>query len=69
MFEPIYHPETICVDGIWDADQFGQVISDQNTPAVAGRVGQMTAGRARGFGMEIHYRNRTRMPAPQDRVA
>jgi hypothetical protein len=48
MFEPIYHPETICMDGIWDADQFGQVISDQNIPAVAGRVGQMTAGRAGG---------------------
>ncbi|KIN71112.1 2-hydroxyacid dehydrogenase [Sulfitobacter guttiformis] len=28
-----------------------------------GRVGQVTAQRARGFGMEIHYHNRSRLPA------
>ncbi len=27
-----------------------------------GRVGQVTADRARGFGMEIHYHNRSRLP-------
>ena len=27
-----------------------------------GRVGQVTAERARGFGMEIHYHNRRRLP-------
>lgn len=27
-----------------------------------GRVGQVTADRARGFGMEIHYHNRRRLP-------
>ncbi|WP_026988199.1 2-hydroxyacid dehydrogenase [Fodinicurvata fenggangensis] len=27
-----------------------------------GRVGQVTAERARGFGMEVHYHNRTRLP-------
>ncbi|MFN7222934.1 MAG: 2-hydroxyacid dehydrogenase [Paracoccaceae bacterium] len=28
-----------------------------------GRVGQVTASRARGFGMKIHYHNRSRLPA------
>lgn len=28
-----------------------------------GRVGQVTAARARGFGMEVHYHNRRRLPA------
>jgi lactate dehydrogenase-like 2-hydroxyacid dehydrogenase len=28
-----------------------------------GRVGQVTATRARGFGMEVHYHNRRRLPA------
>lgn len=27
-----------------------------------GRVGQVTADRARGFGMEVHYHNRSRLP-------
>lgn len=27
-----------------------------------GRVGQVTAERARGFGMQVHYHNRTRLP-------
>jgi lactate dehydrogenase-like 2-hydroxyacid dehydrogenase len=27
-----------------------------------GRVGQVTADRARGFGMEVHYHNRARLP-------
>lgn len=34
-----------------------------------GRVGQVTAERARGFGMEIHYHNRRRLPAHLERGA
>lgn len=31
-----------------------------------GRIGQAVARRARGFGMVIHYHNRTRLPAEQE---
>lgn len=34
-----------------------------------GRVGQVTAERARGFGMEIHYHNRRRLPAELEKGA
>jgi len=34
-----------------------------------GRVGQVTAERARGFGMEIHYHNRTRLTPEQEKGA
>lgn len=34
-----------------------------------GRVGQVVAERARGFGMEIHYHNRRRLPAHLERGA
>lgn len=34
-----------------------------------GRVGQVTADRARGFGMEVHYHNRRRLPAHQEKGA
>ena len=34
-----------------------------------GRVGQVTADRARGFGMQIHYHNRTRLPAQLEKGA
>ena len=34
-----------------------------------GRVGQVTAQRARGFGMEIHYHNRSRLPAELEKGA
>jgi lactate dehydrogenase-like 2-hydroxyacid dehydrogenase len=34
-----------------------------------GRVGQVTADRARGFGMEIHYHNRNRLPAHLEKGA
>jgi lactate dehydrogenase-like 2-hydroxyacid dehydrogenase len=34
-----------------------------------GRVGQVTAERARGFGMEIHYHNRRRLPAHLEKGA
>ncbi len=34
-----------------------------------GRVGQVTADRARGFGMEVHYHNRTRLPAALEKGA
>ncbi|WP_322895860.1 MULTISPECIES: D-glycerate dehydrogenase [unclassified Yoonia] len=34
-----------------------------------GRVGQVTAERARGFGMEIHYHNRSRLSPEQEKGA
>ena len=34
-----------------------------------GRVGQVAAERARGFGMELHYHNRHPLPADQERGA
>jgi len=34
-----------------------------------GRVGQVTADRARGFGMEIHYHNRKRLPPEREKGA
>ncbi|MGR3504350.1 MAG: 2-hydroxyacid dehydrogenase [Paracoccaceae bacterium] len=34
-----------------------------------GRVGQVTADRARGFGMEVHYHNRNRLPAHLEKGA
>jgi glyoxylate reductase len=34
-----------------------------------GRIGQATAQRARAFGMEIHYHNRSRLPADQEQGA
>jgi lactate dehydrogenase-like 2-hydroxyacid dehydrogenase len=34
-----------------------------------GRVGQVSAERARGFGMEIHYHNRSRLPAHLEKGA
>ncbi|UFN49964.1 D-glycerate dehydrogenase [Roseomonas sp. OT10] len=34
-----------------------------------GRIGQTLAHMARGFGMEIHYRNRSRLPAAEERGA
>ncbi len=34
-----------------------------------GRVGQVTAERARGFGMQVHYHNRTRLPDPLEKGA
>jgi glyoxylate reductase len=34
-----------------------------------GRIGQATAARARAFGMEIHYHNRSRLPEAQEQGA
>src|SRR3546814_15034160 len=34
-----------------------------------GRIGQATAKRARGFDMEIHYSNRSRLPAEKEQGA
>ncbi|MEE4236420.1 MAG: D-glycerate dehydrogenase [Anderseniella sp.] len=34
-----------------------------------GRVGQVMADRCRGFGMEVHYHNRTRLPAELEKGA
>lgn len=34
-----------------------------------GRIGQAVADRARAFGLQIHYHNRRRLPATEERVA
>ncbi|MGI9465283.1 MAG: 2-hydroxyacid dehydrogenase [Aestuariivirgaceae bacterium] len=34
-----------------------------------GRVGQVMAARCRGFGMQVHYHNRTRLPAVREQGA
>ena len=34
-----------------------------------GRIGQATAQRARGFGMEVHYHNRRRLPSDREQGA
>ena len=34
-----------------------------------GRIGQAVAHRTRGFGMEIHYHNRKRLPPEQEQDA
>ncbi|MFH1805079.1 MAG: D-glycerate dehydrogenase [Pseudomonadota bacterium] len=53
--------------GKWDfwspAFMVGRQVSGKRFGVLGmGRVGQVTADRARGFGMEIHYHNRTRLP-------
>ncbi|MDP2696540.1 D-glycerate dehydrogenase [Thalassospira sp.] len=53
--------------GKWDfwspAFMVGRQVSGKQFGVLGmGRVGQVTADRARGFGMEIHYHNRTRLP-------
>lgn len=53
--------------GKWDfwspAFMVGRQVTGKRFGVVGmGRVGQVTADRARGFGMEIHYHNRRRLP-------
>ncbi|MEM7528278.1 MAG: D-glycerate dehydrogenase, partial [Pseudomonadota bacterium] len=53
-------------DGKWDfwspAFMVGRQVTGKRFALVGmGRVGQVTADRARGFGMEIHYHNRRRL--------
>lgn len=54
--------------GKWDAwgpaFMVGKQVSGQRIGIVGmGRVGQVMARRARGFDMEVHYHNRSRLPA------
>jgi lactate dehydrogenase-like 2-hydroxyacid dehydrogenase len=46
-----------------------QVTGKRFGVAGMGRVGQVTAQRARGFGMEIHYHNRRRLPPELEKGA
>ena len=53
--------------GRWDfwspAFMVGRQVTGKRFGIVGmGRVGQVTADRARGFGMEVHYHNRRRLP-------
>ncbi len=53
--------------GAWDfwspAFMVGRQVTGKRFGVVGmGRVGQVTAERARGFGMEVHYHNRRRLP-------
>lgn len=53
--------------GKWDfwspAFMVGRQVTGKRIGIVGmGRVGQVTADRARGFGMEVHYHNRRRLP-------
>ncbi|PZX40722.1 lactate dehydrogenase-like 2-hydroxyacid dehydrogenase [Roseinatronobacter thiooxidans] len=61
-------------DGRWNfwspAFMVGRQVTGRRFGVVGmGRVGQVTAERARGFGMEIHYHNRTRLTAEQEKGA
>lgn len=60
--------------GRWDfwspAFMVGRQVTGRRFGVVGmGRVGQVTADRARGFGMEIHYHNRRRLPPEVEKGA
>ncbi|MFN3845099.1 MAG: 2-hydroxyacid dehydrogenase [Paracoccaceae bacterium] len=60
--------------GKWDfwspAFMVGQQVTGKRFGVLGmGRVGQVTADRARGFGMEIHYHNRSRLAAHLEKGA
>ena len=60
--------------GKWDfwspAFMVGRQVSGKRFGIVGmGRVGQVTADRARGFGMQVHYHNRRRLPAELEKGA
>ena len=60
--------------GQWDfwspAFMVGRQVTGKRFGVVGmGRVGQVAAERARGFGMEIHYHNRRRLPASVEKGA
>ena len=60
--------------GRWDfwspAFMVGRQVTGKRFGVVGmGRVGQVAAERARGFGMEIHYHNRRRLPASVEKGA
>lgn len=61
-------------DGKWDSWSPAFMVGKQVTGARLGiigmgRVGRAFAEKARGFGMEIHYHNRTRLPSEQEHGA
>lgn len=60
--------------GQWDAWSPSFMVGTQVTGARLGilgmgRVGQVVARRARGFDMQVHYHNRTRLPAEREQGA
>ena len=60
--------------GAWNfwspAFMVGRQVSGKRFGIVGmGRVGQVTAERARGFGMQVHYHNRRRLPPHQEKGA
>ena len=61
-------------EGRWDswspAFMVGRQVTGKRFGVVGmGRVGQVTAARARGFGMEVHYHNRCRLPPDMEKGA
>ena len=61
-------------EGRWDfwspAFMVGTQVSGKRFGVIGmGRVGQVTAQRARGFGMEVHYHNRRRLPTELEQGA
>ena len=66
--------DRIVRSGAWDfwspAFMVGKQVSGAKLGIVGmGRVGQVMARRARGFGMQVHYFNRTRLPAELEQDA
>ena len=63
----VHEAETLLRSGAWQGPQPVDLLGWQLTGKVLGifgmgRIGQAVAVRARGFGMKIHYTNRTRLP-------
>lgn len=61
-------------EGRWDfwspAFMVGRQVTGKRFAVLGmGRVGQVAAERARGFGMEVHYHNRRRLPPEQEKGA
>jgi len=66
--------ERMMRDGSWDFWSPAFMVGTQTTGkrfgiVGMGRVGQVTAARARGFGMEIHYSNRSRLAEEKEQGA
>ncbi len=63
--------DTLVRSGKWDfwspSFMVGKQVSGQRIGIIGmGRVGQVMAKRARGFDMEVHYYNRTRLPEEKE---
>jgi lactate dehydrogenase-like 2-hydroxyacid dehydrogenase len=66
--------DTLVRQGKWDfwspAFMVGKQVSGARIGIIGmGRVGQVMADRARGFDMEVHYHNRSRLPADKEKGA